>query len=385
MLTSGTAITAYNGAYASNCSMACTHTLPTAASHAGQTFAFRGVGGSADYTLDPASSQNICDASGCATTKTYSANQSVNIIIDTTGAYLQVVSSERGAGGASTVYPKSPGMRLTTQSGVCKSTADRTAQGTLYYTPGSDCGGSSYAIAYSGSAWVEFTQAELSLSLTLTSGKAYDVYYCYNSGTPNLQLSAAWTNDTTRSEAQASQNGMLVKSADHTCLNVGTIYASGSNVTEDSVAKGYVWNRFQKMPHPLTATDTTDSWSYTTATWRQARATATNQVDYVTGDAGTVAEATVVSNLVGASNTTQPPAVAIGVDSTSTPTGLKGSAFSSSASNGFTLVGRYRGFPGLGKHSLVWLEIGSTSGTSLFLGDDGATALQSGIDAVVLD
>lgn len=383
VLTVATAISAYNGAYASNCSMACTHTLPTTASHAGQTAAFRGVGGSSNYTLDPASSQNVCDSSGCATTKTYSANQSVNLIIDTTGAYWQVVSSERGAGGSSTVYPKAPGSRLTTQSGTCKSTADRTAQGTLYYTPAGACGGSSYAVAYSGSAWVEFTQAELSLSLTLTSGKAYDVYYCYNSGTPNLALSAAWTNDTTRSEAQGTQDGFVVKSSDHTCLNVGTIYASGSNVTEDSKANAYVWNRFVQMPHDLGVVETTDSWSYSTVTWRQARATATNQINYVTGDATTRAEATVVVSWDGAS--VSGAAIGIGVDSTTTPSRLRSGAFSPDASNEYALIAHYQGYPGLGKHSLVWLETGTVGAMSTFIGDDGGTIQQSGIDGTVLD
>lgn len=387
VLTSGTAIVPYNSAYASNCGSPCTHTLPTTASHAGQTMAIRGVGGSSAYTLDPNGSQNICDASGCATTKTYSANQSVNLIIDTTGAYWQVVSSERGAGGSSTVFPKNPGGRLTTESGVCKSTSDRTSQGTIYWTPASACGGSSYLALYSGASWVEFTQVELSLALTITSGKNYDVFVSYNSGTPALVLSAAWTNDTTRADAVALQDGFVVKSSDHTLLAVAIIRASGSNITEDSAGnsttqvggKRFVWNRYNQLATDIGVVDKTDTWNYLTATWRQADGATGNKIEYVTGEANTLAQCSLDASVQTANTGATALQTAIGVDSTSAPTGHYGQYYNNSSDVVIiNMASNYRGRPGLGYHFVSWLEIGSTTGTSTFYGDD-AGSVASGL------
>lgn len=390
-LTTGTTISAYNGAYEVNCASPCTQVLPTTASHAGQTAAFRIVNGSSAVTLDGNGSETIRDNSGSAATKTYSANQSVNLIIDRAGAYWQVVSGEHG-GASSTVFPRAPGLRLTTQSGICKSSADRTAQGTLYYTPAGACGGSSYLALYSGAAWVEFTQAELSLSLTVTSGKNYDVWACYSSGTPAISLSAAWTNDTTRADAIAAQDGFPVKSSDHTCLDVGVIRASGSNVTEDSAGgstsqtggKRYVWNRWVQTPSTASVIDTTDSWSYTTDTWRQANAGAGsgNKVEYVTGDAGTQIQAVVIGTVFISGESVVGGRIAVGVDSTSVASGRMSQAFASSTQTGAHIEGRYIGYPGLGYHAINWLERGGDT-NSAFVGDDGGMATQSGLDLVL--
>jgi hypothetical protein len=381
-LTSGTTISAYNGAYEVNCAAPCTLVLPTTASHAGQTAAFRIVLGSSAVTLDGNGSQTICDASGCATTKTYSANQSVNLLIDRAGGYWQVVSAERG-GGSSTVFPKLPGLRLTTQSGTCQSTADRTAQGTIYYTPGGYCGGSSYATAYSGTAWLEYTQGELSLALTVTSGKNYDVFYCYNSGTPALALSAAWTTDTARADALALQDGMPVKSSDHTCLAVGVIRASGSNVVADAVLNRYVWNRFNQLPTDLVAVDTTDSWDYGTDTWRQARATAANKVEYVSGESNSLAQCTVTASILQINSSSRGSKVAVGVNSTTVPSGHWTQYYNATGTGIITeVVSTYRGRPGLGYNFLAWLESGGDAITSTFFGDDAGN-VASGLSCVV--
>ena len=100
------------------------------------------------------------------------------------------------------------GGRLTLTSGTPVTTSDVTGAGTLYYTPYT----SGQIALYSGSAWVVYTFTERSLSLTLTSGKNYDVFLYDNSGTLTLELSAAWTNDTTRADALTTQDGVYVKS-----------------------------------------------------------------------------------------------------------------------------------------------------------------------------
>lgn len=118
-----------------------------------------------------------------------------------------------------------------------------TNKGTVYYTP---YGGNAIQL-YNGSAWEVFALSELSLSLTATAGKNYDIFIDYNSGTPQMVLGTAWTNDYTRADALAYQDGRLVKSGTAAYLYVGTIRTSGSNVTEDSITKRFVYNEYNKI------------------------------------------------------------------------------------------------------------------------------------------
>ncbi len=74
----------------------------------------------------------------------------------------------------------------------------------------------------------------------------------------------------------------------------------------------------------------------------------------------------------------------IGVDSTTTFSGLVGAVYLASAGVTSVLapaVGFYDGQPGLGYHVISWNEKGNTSAT--FLGDDGGDGSQSGLTATV--
>lgn len=391
-LTTGTTIAAYNSTYQVNCASPCTQVLPAVASRPGTGFTFINVAGGSTVTIDGNSAEQVCDPSGCANTKTIAANAVATLMADADAGYWRFVSQAVAGGTSPTVYPKNPGLRLTTQSGVCQSTADRTAQGTIYYTPASACGGSSYLALYSGSAWVEFAQAEQSLALTVTSGKNYDVWDCYSSGTPTLSLSAAWTNDTTRADAVGAQDGFVVKSSDHTCLAVGVIRASGSNVTEDSVGnsttqvggKRFVWNGYVQLPTDIGVVDKTDSWDYSTGTWRQADGAAGNKVEYVTGGANTLAQCNVYSELLLVNSSLRASRVAVGPDSTTVPAGHFGQYYNGTGTGIINQVSAtYAGRPGLGYHYIAWLEFGGDAPTSTFYGDSGGD-IASGLSCTVL-
>lgn len=170
--------------------------------------------------------------------------------------------------------------RLTTETGVPVSTADRTAQGTIYFTPYNG----NLVWLYDGSRWVPFRFTERSLSLTLTSGKNYDVFLYNNAGTLTLELSAAWTNDTTRADALTTQDGIPVKSGATTRRHLGTIRASGTNTTEDSEAKRFVWNRYNQKGRSLRKSAAGAQHDYTsTSTWRYWNNDATNIYAFVVG------------------------------------------------------------------------------------------------------
>lgn len=175
-----------------------------------------------------------------------------------------------------------PPGRCTTETGVAVSNSDRTSQGTLYYTIARWVGHNKLRL-YTSSQWKTYAMtSELSLSLSLTSGKNYDVFIYDNSGTLTLELSAAWTDDTTRADALTTQDGVLVKSGSISRFYVCTIRASGSNVTEDSMANRFVWNMYNRIHRKMAGTNT-NSHTYTSGTVRKFNNDNSCDVSYVIG------------------------------------------------------------------------------------------------------
>lgn len=274
---------------------------------------------------------------------------------------------------ASSGYPADG--RLTLTTGVPVTTADVTAAGTLYYTP---YVGNKIA-TYDGSAnWTVSAFTEKSLTLTLTSGFNYDIFIVDST----LALEAlVWTNDTTRATALVYQDGILVKSGQTTRRYLGTIRASASNQTEDSFAKRFVWNYYNRVDRPMRVIDTTDSWSHNSASWHQANASSANQLAFVVGVAedGIECTANAIAAVTGGIETVH---VGIGLDSTSAIASgsTTGAVYASNADAGSARAA-YHGFPGLGYHYLAWLEYGYATGAT-FYGDNGITFMQSGISAM---
>jgi len=285
------------------------------------------------------------------------------------------VATSSNVGGAPNYYVN--GGRLTTESGVPVSTSDRTSQSTIYWTPYQH-----KAIGlYTGTSWVVRSCAETSLALSgLTSGKNYDVFMYDNSGTCALELSAAWTNDTTRADALTAQDGVQVKSGATTRRLLGTIRTTGTTTTEDSNAKRFVANVDNRVRRSLAAeTEGTDSWSYSTATWRQANANSANQLMYVVSTNDEAVHAHARSACYSASNVSW--AAGIGVNSTSTNSA---STWGTNIWNFFSSVeAEWDGQASAGYNFLAWLELGATGCT--FYGDAGVTALQYGINGWVIN
>lgn len=271
-----------------------------------------------------------------------------------------------------------PGGRLTLTTAVPVTTADVTAAGTLFYTPYLH----NRIRVYNGTDWVAKAFAEISLALTLTSGKNYDVFL--DDDVLTLSLSAVWTNDTTRADALATQDSVTVLSSDHTKLWLGTIRASGSNTTEDSAVKRFVWNAYNRVARLLTKQDTTATWTYATNAWRQANTSAANQVEEVVGQSIDPIELNIHSICSGAGQSGQ---TAIGVNST-TAAAVNSLGSVGAVANGLgagTAFGdaqaTYRDYPRLGYSKFCWLEICTGGATITFYGDLVSTGLgyQSGI------
>jgi hypothetical protein len=199
------------------------------------------------------------------------------------GTYWQVVGGG-GGGGTQTVNPATCDARLTLTSGVPVTTADVTAASTVYLTPYRGC----LVSLYDGTAWTYSPLTEKSLSLSgLTAGKNYDVFLHDASGTLTLTLSSAWTNDTTRADALAYQDGVRVLASDHTKRLVGTIRATGADTTESSLLRRFVVNEFHPLPISCGVMKLGE-WSYASNTWRYANNDSACKVEFLCGSVGHV-------------------------------------------------------------------------------------------------
>ncbi len=258
--------------------------------------------------------------------------------------------------------------RLTLTSGLPVTTADVTAATTIYFTPYEG----NYISLYDGStAWTVLTFAETSLALgTLTATLPYDVFAYNNSGTLALEA-LAWTNGTTRATALTRQDGVLVKTGATTRRYLGTFYTVTTTTTEDSILNRFVWNYYNRVAREMRVIESTASWAYTTATWRQARATAGNKVSFVVGYAEDMihgfVNGTMINGTGGAS-----AFVGMGLDSTSAlatgcVTGAIGSGDTSYASG----TSIYSSVPVVGVHYLAWLEYSVATGTTTWYSGSG--------------
>lgn len=279
-----------------------------------------------------------------------------------------------GATGPTPGIPGVNGFRLTALSGVAVPTTDQAAAGNLYLTPFT----SNRIGLYASASWAEYTSAEITLPLSgLTAGKNYDVF-AYAVGSVVTLETLVWTNDTTRATSCTRQDGVWCKTGDPTRRLIGTFRASAAATTEDTKGQRWVSNASNRVSRYMEALDTTDSWTYTLTTWRQARASASNQLDFVESlpqpDQMTEAHLTVyVYSDVGG-----PMSAGIGVDSTSVNSAqLHGTG--TGPVTGVSALADYKGIIATGRHYIAWLESSQALGTTTWFGDAGSAFYASGI------
>lgn len=271
--------------------------------------------------------------------------------------------------------------RLTLESGVPVSSTDQAAKTTLYFTPR---GGNRIALHDGTVRWNIRTFAELSISLAgLTASTPYDVWVYDNAGVPALEL-LAWTNATTRATALTTQNGVLVKSGATTRRYVGTIYINASGgQTDDSLIKRYVWSYYHRAPRPMRRVESTGSWTYTSASPRQANNSALNQLDFVIGVSDDAVEAIVRVSFAN-TNAGVATQVGIGLDAVGHATeSITGVVYTPVANYIVSNSAYWRGHPGIGRHILTWCEQSSAVGTTTWYSAAAALSEKSGIHGTV--
>jgi hypothetical protein len=146
-----------------------------------------------------------------------------------------------------------------------------------------------------------------------------------------------------------------------------------------------VWNQFNQVQRDLrNPPETTNTWTYATAAFRQANGAAANKFEFVSGQA-TPLRAQVVMQGTG-SATGQSIIGGVGVDSTTVNSGqiMVGGGQQVAATGSSTSLTYYDGVPALGYHAINWLEYASGATLTVF-GDAGTTnIIQTGMAGQML-
>lgn len=287
----------------------------------------------------------------------------------------------------------SPGGRVTLTSGASVTESDVTGAGTIYYTPASN----NLIGIYDGANIISLSFAELSLALDNNaghtgyhqSGKNFDVWAYAVAGVVTIGTGPAWTSDTARGTGAGTTefevflgrvvnknsitlrfgtvSGNTVAVAARQAVLIGTIRCTADGMTEDSVAKRFVSNAYNTIVRSLKRLETTASWTYSTAAWRQANGSASNQVDFVNCLSGRIARVCAKTVATTSAATNRTTLVGVGLDRTNGSDGIIQDVL---CITGLTVGGAamYEAYPGLGYHSLKWLEFGAGADTQTWFG-----------------
>ena len=267
-----------------------------------------------------------------------------------------------------------PGGRLTLSSGTPVTTSDVTGATTLYYTPYVH----DMVYMWDGTRWVINSFSELSLSLgTMTADLPYDIFLYSSSGNPALEK-LAWASATARATDVTFQDGRLCKNGDKTRLLLGTICPYSTTQVRVNSSSCRVWNMYNRRLRPLFAGETTDSWTYTTATWREINAgstVGTSRVEYVVGYSDRATHAVHHHHRGNATAVGACCGIGISSSSVNSAQATSGSAQTIAVSQDAT----YLGFLPIGFGTLRALEISQASGTTTWYGDAGLSYFSTGL------
>ena len=266
--------------------------------------------------------------------------------------------------------------RLTLGTADPVPTAEIASSETLFFTPYLGNRVSLYVPDY---GWRVYEFAELSLDISgFTTAKNYDIFLYDDAGTLTLE-GLVWSNDILRATALYNHDGRWVKTGYLNKLYLGTIRMSGAGTCADTLKARFVWNNYNRVNRPIKVLDTTNTWTYTTATFRPMNNNTANRFECVVG---LVENPIYLHCILNAYNDIAAVAIVIGIgiDSTSvsTPTicvqGSDGAALTQVSS-----IAIFNDFALLGFHYFQLLEYSIiATNSTVFVGDAGTTFYQTG-------
>jgi hypothetical protein len=274
-----------------------------------------------------------------------------------------------------------PGGRLTLTSGVPITTVD-VGGPNLYYTPFLH----NIITLWNGYMWAPYEFAEIYLALgTMVANALYDIFAFWNGSSVELEKTQ-WSGTTnTRTIPVEIIDGRYCKQSNPSRLYLGTIRTDINSTinTCDFLSKRFVFNNYNRRPRRLFCTDISDSWQWTSNSWREANnnpgTLGVSRVGIVLGlsEEPVTARNITASYVTGATNSTC--AVGIGVDNPTVNSGqIQGSGNDSTSAKQHGCD--YHGWPGIGYHQLIRIEVSSTlQGNTVFIGDAGQATWTMGM------
>lgn len=263
------------------------------------------------------------------------------------------------------------GFRLTLTSNIPVTTADLTAATTVYMTP--YLSGLISLYDSNVAIWMLYSTAQISVSPPANTNTPFDVFaYLSTAGVVTLEA-VAWTNATTRATALTLQNSILVKSGTVARRYIGTLCTTGvSGETQDSAAKRFCYNYYNRIPKSLNKLSNDTSWTYASNTIRQANADTENQVAFVMGASEDIVD--VVVHTMASGSTGTGGMIALALDSTTSVASSTEQSLVTNITGGrLHMSACYRSFPGIGSRYIAWVE--ASDGTTTFRGADSISGL----------
>lgn len=346
---------------------------------------------SGDITFDPTGSQTIDGVATLTIPKTR------GIVIDTDGTNW--VSQGKNWHPELIPNPFSlPKGRLTLVTATPILTSDQTAKTTVFYTPYQ---GNTIMLPDANGDWALYQFSEVSQTLAdntkspaaTTANNNYDYFGWLDGTTFRVTRGPAWSSATTRGTGAGTSeltllDGALVNAnaisngpGASLGLFLGTIRTNGSNQVEmvfgpasNSTGNNlFLWNYYNRIDIFSFAFDSTDTWDYTTATWRGTNGNTIQRFNVVVGVNEDRLECSYQAYVKGTTNGNG-ATCGVGLDSTS--------ALASGCTPGFfsaisatvapqTIRATLVGLLGLGSHFLQALERSTAAGTTSWFGDNG--------------
>lgn len=294
------------------------------------------------------------------------------------------------------------GGRPTLESGVAASIADQPAKTTVYYSP--KAGGGMISVPGEG-GWLTNSFAELSQATTdatkspaaVAASKVYDLLAWIDAGVIRVTRGAVWASDTSRGTGAGSAevdylDGMMVNKVAVTNgpaalkgVVVGTIRSNASSQIDlkfGSIAAGGgegwigICSAYNRVPWKTLVVDSTDSWSYSSATWRAADNSSTFRVSYVSGLA--VSGIRALYSAIQSRTDGQYGYNAVKKDATNGFDGTTGYSYIAGGIGDVAMVGSAIYQPDIGFHYISAVEASSVTGLT-FGGDFGNANVQTGL------
>lgn len=255
--------------------------------------------------------------------------------------------------------------RLTLESGVPVSSTDQLAKTSIFCTPFT---GNRLALFDSSGKATIYTSAEFSIALPVTNG-LYDLFCFASAGVPTLEIGPIWATEAARAtNITRATTGVWTKTGDLTRRYLGTFrYTTVAGQTEDSFVKRLLYNASNRVRRPVRRRETNAAWTYNTATIRQARASALNQIEVVNGLLDTVFDLSVIITVT---NDTGATIAVTGIGeglltatpTTNSPDAAGGLGIVPAANMAVELTSRLTKVPPLGYTLYCWMERANGAG-----------------------